>query len=145
MMGIASLHPSYEAAVHSARTASSPSVPSASKAVAANSSAPSNCDSAQAAAPRTSGLASSSRRLASPANAPSFELPIAISTLRMKRSRPMRLTGDLVNCARNAVSSSRASSTSSGARNASRAASLVSRPACANLFQGQTARQSSQP
>ena len=32
-----------------------------------------------------------------------------------------------------------------GARNASRAASFASRPACANLFQGQTARQSSQP
>ena len=79
------------------------------------------------------------RKVASP------ELPIAISTLRMKRSRPMRLTGDFENNARKAASSSRARSASSGARKASRAASLVSRPAWANLFQGQTARQSSQP
>ena len=41
--------------------------------------------------------------------------------------------------------SRRASSVSDGARNSSRAASLASRPACANLFHGQTARQSSQP
>ena len=41
---------------------------------------------------------------------------MAISTLRTKRSRPMRLTGDLENSARNAASSSRASSASGGAR-----------------------------
>ncbi len=104
-----------------------------------------NCDSAHTAAPRTSGLASSSsaRPRAPATHRP--ELPIAISTLRMKRSRPMRLTGDLENSARNAASSSRASSASDGARNSARAASLASRPVCANLFHGHTARQSSQP
>ena len=56
------------------------------------------------------GCRRSSRRSASAAKARSFELPIAISTLRTKRSRPMRLTGDLANSARNAASSSRASS-----------------------------------
>ena len=50
------------------------------------------------------------------ASAASPELPIAISTLRTKRSRPVRLTGDLANSARNAASSSRASSASFGAR-----------------------------
>jgi hypothetical protein len=75
----------------------------------------------------------------------SAELPIAISTLRMKRSRPLRLTGDFANSARKAASSRRASSASGGARNASRAASFASRPTCAYLFQGHTARQSSQP
>ena len=65
---------------------------------------PVNCDSAHTAAPRTSGLASASRRSASTASARSFELPIAISTLRMKRSRPMRLTGDFANqCAKRRV------------------------------------------
>ena len=54
-----------------------------------------SCASAHTAAPRTSGLASDNNRSASVARAPSPELPIAISTLRTKRSRPMRLTGDL--------------------------------------------------
>ena len=60
-------------------------------------------ESAQTAAPRTSGDGSprSARqcgaRLASP------ELPAAISTLRMKRSRPMRLTGEPEKNARNAA------------------------------------------
>ena len=58
------------------------------------------------------------------------ELPIAISTLRIKRARPMRLTAVLANNARKPASSSRASSASRGARNASRAASFASRPAC---------------
>ena len=49
------------------------------------------------------------------------ELPIAISTLRTKRSRPMRLTGDLANSARKAASSSRASSASAGSRSSARA------------------------
>ncbi len=70
---------------------------------------------------------------------------MAISTLRMKRSRPVRFTAVLANIARNAASSSWASSASAGARATSRAASLASRPCCANLFQGHTARQSSQP
>ena len=43
--------------------------------------------------PRTSGAGSSSRRSAAGARAGSPLLPIAISTLRTKRSRPMRLTG----------------------------------------------------
>ena len=92
-----------------------------------------SCPSAHTAAPRTSGLASDNNRSASVARAPSPELPIAISTLRMKRSRPMRLTGDLVKRVRNAASSSRASSDNAGARNSSRAASFVSRPACGEL------------
>ena len=68
--------------------------------------------SAQTAAPRTSGEASASSRSALRASAASPELPIAISTLRTKRSRPMRLTGDLANSARKAASSSRARSAS---------------------------------
>ena len=51
--------------------------------------------SAHTAAPRTSGEASPSRRSASAASVASPELPIAISTLRTKRSRPVRFTGDL--------------------------------------------------
>ena len=90
---------------------SSPSLASAS-----NLSRTTNCDSAQTAAPRTSGLASSSKRSASRRSDASPALPIAISTLRTKRSRPMRLTGDFENSARNAASSSRASSASAGAR-----------------------------
>ena len=50
------------------------------------------------------------------ASAGSPELPIAISTLRTKRSRPVRFTAVLANSARNAASSSRASSASFGAR-----------------------------
>ena len=73
------------------------------------------------------------------------ELPMAISTLRTKRSRPVRLIAVLEKSARNCASSSRASSASLGARKLSRAASFASRPACANLFHGHTARQSSQP
>ena len=73
------------------------------------------------------------------------ELPIAISTLRTKRSRPVRLIDVLANNVRNCASSRRTRSARRGARNASRAASLASRPGCANLFHGQTARQSSQP
>ena len=64
---------------------------------------------------------------------------------RISREGPMRLTALLANKARKPASSSRANSASAGARKAARAASFASRPACANLFQGQTARQSSQP
>ena len=80
--------------------------------------------SAHTAAPRTSADGSSSKRSASAASATSPELPIAISTLRTKRSRPVRLTGDFANNARNDASSSRASSASFGARRASRADKL---------------------
>ena len=115
---------------HSARTSSSASAPTAFATSASNCSRSTNCDSAQTAAPRTSGLASSSRRSASAASDASSELPIAISTLRTKRSRPMRLTGDFENSARNAASSSRASSASDGARNSrARQVSLRGRPA----------------
>src|SRR5262249_26765830 len=101
--------------------------------------------SAQTAAPRTSGDSSSRSRSASAARLASPELPIVISTLRTKRARPMRLTALLANSARKAPSSSRARSASIGARSLSRAANFASRPATAKLFQGQTARQSSQP
>ena len=51
-------------------------------------------DSAQTAAPRTSGEASASSARQAGTSAASAELPAAISTLRRKRSRPMRLTGE---------------------------------------------------
>ena len=130
---------------HSCRTVSSASWFSAAAARFENSSLSINCDRAHTAAPRTNGLSSCSKRSACTASASSFELPIAIRTLRIKRSRPMRLTGDFENNFRNAASSSPARAARSGARNSSRAASLISRPACANLFHGQTARQSSHP
>ncbi len=55
-----------------------------------------------------------SSRSASRASAASPELPIAISTLRTKRSRPVRLIGLLAKRLRKAASSSRASSASVG-------------------------------
>ncbi len=73
------------------------------------------------------------------------EFPMAIRTLRTKRSRPVRLTGVPEKRARKAASSRRARSARGGAARSSRWRSFASRPACANLFQGQTARQSSQP
>ena len=81
---------------HSSRTLSSLSPAIAFVLIASNSSRGTSCPSAHTAAPRTSGLASSSNRRASSANAASPELPIAISTFRKKRSRPMRFTGDFV-------------------------------------------------
>ena len=105
----------------------------------------SNRPAAHTAIARTSGEASPRSRTASPASPGSPELPSAIATLRTKRSRPVRLTGVPANFARKAASSSRASSASGGATNSSRCTSRASRPASANLFQGQTARQSSQP
>ena len=62
--------------------------------------------SAQIAAPRTSGEASPSKARTAPASETSPELPAAISTLRTKRSRPMRLIGEPEKKARNAASSS---------------------------------------
>ena len=85
-----------------------------------------NRDSAHTAIARTSGEASSSRRSASPASAASPELPMAISTLRMKRSRPMRLTGEARNSARNSASSSRASSARRGRSSSARAWNFAS-------------------
>ena len=90
------------------------------------------------------GIARASARLRRSSVA-SPELPMAISTLRMKRSRPVRLTGEPEKSLRNAASSSRASSASLGATSSSRALSFASRPSFANLFHGHTARQSSQP
>ena len=51
-----------------------------------------------AAAPRTSGEGSSSRRRQAATRPGSPEFPAAIRTLRMNRSRPIRLTGDPENC-----------------------------------------------
>ena len=56
-----------------------------------------------------------------------------------------RLTGLPEKRCRKAASSRAASSAKGGATRSSRAASLISAVAAANLFQGQTARQSSQP
>ena len=55
------------------------------------------------------------------------ELPIAISTLRTKRSRPMRLTGEPAKQARKAASSRRASSASGGATRSAARRSFASR------------------
>src|ERR1700722_16320662 len=128
--------PAAVAAAHSAITPGSVSPPL--RAAPRASRSRSSRLSAQTAAPRTSGEESSSNCSAALASVASAELPIAISTLRTKRSRPMRLTALFVNKARNAVSSSRTNSARLGARSASRAASFASRPATANLFHGQT-------
>src|SRR6516162_618181 len=102
---------------------------------------------AHAAAARTSGAASSSRRCAAAARSGSFEsaLPIAISTLRTNRSRPVRLIAVPAKSLRNAASSSSASAARRGAVSSSRGRKSGSRATWANLFQGQTARQSSHP
>ena len=71
--------------------------------------------------------------------------PMAYITFRTKRSRPRRLTGLLRNRARKAASSRAARSASRGAFRASRGWKACSAAAAANLFHGQTARQSSQP
>src|SRR5262249_51918647 len=102
---------------------------------------------AHAAAARTSGAASSSRRCAAATRSGSCEsaLPIAISTFRTNRSRPVRLIAVPAKSLRNAASSSWASAASRGAVSSSRGRKSGSRAERANLFHGQTARQSSQP
>src|SRR5262249_33337277 len=100
---------------------------------------------AHTAAPRTSAEGSPNSRMASGASVASPELPIAMSTLRTKRLRPVRLIGDFENIFRNAASSRRERSARRGACNSRRADSFSAWPACANLFHGHTARQSSQP
>ena len=70
---------------------------------------------------------------------------MAISTLRMKRSRPVRLIAVLANSARNAASSSRASSARRRRAQSVARGELGLAAGCANLFHGHTARQSSQP
>ena len=57
----------------------------------------------------------------------------------------VRLIGDPAKWARKAASSSPASTDSGGASRSGRAESFASRPSAANLFHGQTIRQSSQP
>ena len=100
--------------------------------------------SAHTAAPRTSGEASA-RAVPTAAGASVGELPAAISTLRMKRSRPVRFTAVLANIVRNAASSNVATRAAAARRPPRGRASFASRPCCANLFHGHTARQSSQP
>ena len=103
-----------------------------------------SCASAHTAAPRTSGLSSPNWSTAELASARSFEFPIAIITLRMKRSLPVRLTGLPAKSPRKEASSRRRVRRARvlEARGVPRSAS---RPTLAKLFQGQTARQSSQP
>src|SRR6185503_14666094 len=87
----------WSAAVHSSSTRGSLSCGRRAAAKAASRSCGSSRLSAQTAAPRTSGEGSANSRTASVASVASPELPIATSTLRTKRSRPARLTGDFEN------------------------------------------------
>src|SRR5207253_2678785 len=105
------------AAVHSSATNGSSCCVRRCVAIVVSCSAAKRRPSAQTAAPRTSAEESSNSRIASGASAASPELPIAISTLRTKRSRPVRLIGDFENSLRNAASSRRARSARRGAVN----------------------------
>ncbi len=98
------------AAPHSASTSASVSSPARSAARSAKAGGGNSRESAQTAAPRTSGEGSRSKLAACcrPARR-SPELPAAISTLRTNRSRPMRLTGEPEKSARKAASSSSSS------------------------------------
>jgi len=100
---------------------------------------------AHTAMPRTSGAASPSSGITPGISPASPELPAATSTLRIKRTRPVRLTGEPLKRARKVASSRVSNSASAGLAAPGRGANLASRAACANLFQGQTPRQSSQP
>ena len=133
------------AKAHSPATSGSVSCPRCCRASAAKAAEAIRRDNAQAAAPRTSGEGSSARLRQGGISDRSPELPAAMSTLRMKRSRPIRLTGEPENRLRKAASSSSSKSARAGCKRSSRAASFASEADCANLFQGQTARQSSQP
>ena len=74
------------------------------------------------------------------------QIVAAINALRTIRTRPLRLIGDPANTARNCASSSASRSASEGAANSARGRKAWLRCALsANLFQGHTARQSSQP
>ena len=77
-------------------------------------------DKVQTAIARTSGEPSASRRSATSASAKSPEFPIAIITLRRKRSRPVRLIGEPEKCARKAASSNSASAANLGALSSAR-------------------------
>src|ERR1700730_4835539 len=132
---------------HSALTSGSVSAGRRAVASIATSARPEIRPKAQTAAPRTRGEGSLRQRRAASANPgpASGALPIAISTLRRNRSRPVRLIEVAANSARKPASSSAASSTRRGAVRAARGRKAGSCPARANLFHGQIAKQSSQP
>ena len=94
---------------------------------------------------RTRADGSSSRTATAAARPGSPELPAAIKRFRRNLANPIRFTGLPENKARNPASSSRSRSAIGGATRSSRALSLISWAVAANLFHGQTARQSSQP
>ncbi len=103
------------AAFHSARTSPSASIGN----VLLGQRVEGRCPATAATAPRPPrrAPAATGRRAARgkrPASAASPELPAAISTLRTKRSRPMRLTGEPANSARKPASSSASRSASAG-------------------------------
>ena len=129
---------------HSSATAGSASAGASNSRTAAAQSGASR-DSAHTAMARTSGEASLRRSSTCGTSVSSPELPAAISTLRKKRSRPVRLIGVPRKRLRNAGSSSLSSSARGGLSLSARAPQLRFAATLANLFQGQTARQSSQP
>src|SRR5690606_23852540 len=130
---------------HSSATVSSLSEMERAAANTPKSLVSSSRDSAQTAAPRTSGDGSSSRASQAATSEPWPDWPAAISALRTNRSRPIRFTGEPEKKARKAASLSVSRKESLGARSSSRATSFASLAVRANLFHGQTARQSSQP
>ena len=101
--------------------------------------------SAHWAAFRTKGEASSKRDLATGFKDASPLFPTAIRTFRTKRSRPVRLSGEPEKKDRKPASSSAAKSAKRGAVNSVRGKNALSRVGLANLFQGHTDKQSSQP
>jgi len=152
---------------HSARTCGSDSASNQRSRSAANAAGSSSSPSAHTAAPRRTGEGSASicsiasvvSVLASASDRSDWSygtyfcwpsgcdplLPSAISTLRKKRTRPLRLIGDLRKKARNAASSISRKGSRRGAVRSSRAMKASSAVCLAKRFHGQTARQSSQP
>ena len=131
------------ASVHSSRTLASGSC--AERVFSIANCSGDNRASAQTAAPRIRALSSSRSAATRLHSAALPELPAAIRQLRIKRARPVRFTGVFANSVRKAASSSakRASSERmSISRLEERSCSCAD---FANLFHGQTARQSSQP
>ena len=82
-------------------------------------------ENAQTAAPRTSGLSVARNCLTGAIIAESPLLPAAMRTLRMKRSRPMRLMAEPEKKLRNAASSSDSRKASGGDLRSSRACSFA--------------------
>ncbi len=115
----------------------------------AGSAAGSACASAQSMCSRNSGLAASRRAASAPTIAASplarSALPSATAQLRCQRSKPMRRIALPSVARRNSASSHAHSVSSSGASSAGRTSKSASGLALANLFQGQTSWQSSQP